>query len=43
VRDRISFADRSCQATAKVHKLPVFRADRDWLKADLGIKTHLIR
>lgn len=38
-----SFADRACLATAKVRKLPVLTADRDWLKADLGIKIHLIR
>jgi PIN domain nuclease of toxin-antitoxin system len=38
-----SFADWACTATAKVRKVPVLTADRDWLKADLGIKIHLIR
>jgi PIN domain nuclease of toxin-antitoxin system len=38
-----SFADRVCLATASMHKLPVLTADRDWLKADLGIKIYLIR
>jgi ribonuclease VapC len=38
-----SFADRACLATAAVRKLPVLTADRDWLKANLGIKIHLIR
>jgi ribonuclease VapC len=38
-----SFADRACLATATIHKLPVLTADRDWLKADLGIKIHQIR
>ena len=38
-----SFADRACLATAAVRKLPVLTADRDWLKADLGIEIQLIR
>jgi ribonuclease VapC len=38
-----SFADRACLATAKLRKLPVLTADRDWQKADVGIKIHLIR
>ncbi len=38
-----SFADRACLATAKVRKLAVLTADRDWQKADLGIKILLIR
>ncbi|HTU22709.1 MAG TPA: type II toxin-antitoxin system VapC family toxin [Gemmataceae bacterium] len=38
-----SFADRACLATASMHKLPVLTADRDWFKADLGIKVYLIR
>ena len=38
-----SFADRACLATAQVRKLPVLTADRDWLKAELGFKIHLIR
>lgn len=38
-----SFADRACLATAAIRKLPVLTADRDWFKADLGIKIHLIR
>jgi PIN domain nuclease of toxin-antitoxin system len=38
-----SFGDRACLATAASHKLPVLTADRDWLKAELGIKIYLIR
>lgn len=38
-----SFADRACLATASLRKLPVLTADRDWLKADLGIKIYSIR
>jgi ribonuclease VapC len=38
-----TFADRACLATDAVRKLPVLTADRDWLKANLSIKIHLIR
>jgi ribonuclease VapC len=38
-----SLADRACLTTAKLRKLPVLTADRDWQKADLDIKIHLIR
>ncbi len=38
-----SFADRACLATAALADLPVLTADRDWAKADLGVKIVLIR
>jgi ribonuclease VapC len=38
-----SFADRACLALAKDRMLPVFTADRDWSKIDLGIDVRQIR
>jgi ribonuclease VapC len=38
-----SFADRTCLALAKDRALPVFTADRDWSKVDLGIDVRQIR
>ncbi len=38
-----SFADRACLATAALAKAVALTADRDWTKADLGVKILLIR
>ncbi len=38
-----SFADRACLALAGLMRLPVYTADRDWAKIDLGLDIRLIR
>jgi ribonuclease VapC len=39
----LSLGDRSCLALAMILKAPVYTADRDWAKLDLGLKIHLVR
>ncbi len=38
-----SFADRACLATAALAQLPIWTADRDWSKVDLGLEIIQIR
>lgn len=38
-----SFADRACLALCKLKSLPVYTADKDWSKLDLGISIRQIR
>jgi PIN domain nuclease of toxin-antitoxin system len=38
-----SLADRACLAFATLTRLPVYTADRDWSKLDLGLEIRLIR
>lgn len=40
---RLSFADRACLATAKVHGVPTLTADRAWASLDMGVNVRLIR
>ena len=39
----LSLGDRSCLALAIILKAPVYTADRDWAKLDLGVEIRLIR
>lgn len=39
----LSAGDRACLALATVLKLPVYTADRAWLRMDAGIDVRLIR
>jgi ribonuclease VapC len=39
----LSLGDRSCLALALILKAPVYTADRDWAKLDLGLDIHLVR
>lgn len=39
----LSLADRACLALAKVQRLPVLTADREWAALDIGVKVELIR
>ncbi len=38
-----SLGDRACLALATSRRVPVFTADRDWARLDLGIDIRLIR
>jgi PIN domain nuclease of toxin-antitoxin system len=39
----LSLGDRSCLALALILKAPVYTADRDWTKLDLGLDIRLVR
>jgi ribonuclease VapC len=39
----LSLGDRSCLALAMILKAPVYTADRDWAKLDLGLEIRLVR
>ncbi len=39
----LSFADRACLALCVLREMPVFTADRDWSKLDLGLDIRQIR
>lgn len=39
----LSLGDRACLALALELKAPVYTADKNWKKLDLGIPVHLIR
>lgn len=39
----LSLGDRACLALGMVLKLPVYTADRNWRKLQLGIQVHIIR
>ncbi|MEQ1538758.1 MAG: type II toxin-antitoxin system VapC family toxin [Sphingorhabdus sp.] len=39
----LSFADRACLALCILNDLPVYTADKDWSKLDLGIDIRQIR
>jgi ribonuclease VapC len=39
----LSLGDRSCLALAIILKAPVYTADRDWAKLDLGLEIRLVR
>jgi ribonuclease VapC len=40
---RISFADSSCMALARLHKIPVLTADRKWTTIPLDVDVQLVR
>jgi ribonuclease VapC len=39
----LSFGDRACLALALTVKVPVYTADKNWKKLNLGLTIHLIR
>ena len=39
----LSLADRACLSLALLRNLPVFTAETDWLKADMGVDIRVIR
>jgi ribonuclease VapC len=39
----LSFADRACLALGAREQLPIFTADRDWAKLEIGLDIRLIR
>jgi ribonuclease VapC len=39
----LSLADRACLSLALIRNVPVYTAESDWLKADMGVDIRVIR